>query len=300
MEMAVILSILGGSIAQTSHARSIARSCHTPRTGRETSLVLLLFCNTISKQRRGSLKLFRMVIRRTKLYLFCPPMSQQKKRLKRQPAKPSQTSSLLEATDSASTPRDRTQIYNMRKQSKEKEREEKGIPGLQARKDYSLMLMANQELDNDGESFIHGISAWPEAMCIVGLPYQFHDITRFCCGPLEFYPLCIDTTFNLGQFYVTPTTYKKLLLVMESHQSLSGLVCMTRRYSAYCHLASKLKEVEPGVSDLRASVTDGEPGLMKAWKVFYPESYQLRCVIKSLSFWKGLQRSRRHFDRHRM
>lgn len=199
-----------------------------------------------------------------------------------------QTSSLLEATDSASTPRDRTQIYNMRKQSKEKEREEKGIPGLQARKDklYSLMLMANQELDNDGESFIHGISAWPEAMCIVGLPYQFHDITRFCCGPLEFYPLCIDTTFNLGQFYVTPTTYKNLLLenVRDGKPPVfigPTLVHMTRSYSAYCHLASKLKEVEPGVSDLRASVTDGEPGLMKAWKVFYPESYQLRCAKHS-------------------
>ena len=60
------------------------------------------------------------------------------------------------------------------------------------------MLMANQELDNDGKSFIHGICAWPEAMCIVGLPYQFHDITRFFCGPLEFYPLYIDDNIQLG------------------------------------------------------------------------------------------------------
>ena len=131
----------------------------------------------------------------------------------------------------------------------------------------------NQKFDNDGESFVHGISAWPEAMCIVGLPYQFHDITRFFCGPLEFYPLYVDTTFNLGQFYVTPTTYKNLLLenVRDGKPPVfigPTLVHMTRRYSVYCHLASKLKEVELGVSDLRASVTDGEPGLMKAWKVF--------------------------------
>lgn len=145
------------------------------------------------------------------------------------------------------------------------------------------MLMANQEVDNGDESFIHGIAAWPEAMCILGLPYQFHDITRFCCGDVEFYPLCIDTTFNMGEFYVTPTTYKNLLLqnVRDGKQPVfigSTLVHMTRSYSAYCHLACKMKEVESGVADLRASVTDGELGLIRAWKVFYPESYQLRCV----------------------
>ena len=54
-----------------------------------------------------------------------------------------QASSLLEGIDSANTPRDLSQIYNMRKQSKEKKREEKGIPGLKAERDklYSLMSM---------------------------------------------------------------------------------------------------------------------------------------------------------------
>ena len=42
---------------------------------------------------------------------------------------------------------------------------------------------------------------------------------------------------------------------------------MSRSYSTYWHLASKL----PGV------VTGGEAGLMKAIKVFYPQTSQLRC-----------------------
>ena len=200
-------------------------------------------------------------------------------------ARLSKTANLVEATSSASTPRDRMQIYNMRKQSKEKERQEKGIPGLEARKDklYSLMLMANKEVDDGDEPFIHGIAAWPEAMCIIGFPYQFHDVARFCCGSLEFYPLCIDTTFNLGEFYVTPTTYKNLLLenTRDGKEPVfigPTLVHMTRSYGSYCHLACKMKEVEPAVADLRASVTDGEPGLAKALRVFYPDSHHLRCV----------------------
>ena len=131
------------------------------------------------------------------------------------------------------------------------------------------MLMANKEVDDGDEPFIHGIAAWPEAMCIIGFPYQFHDVARFCCGSLEFYPLCIDTTFNLGEFYVTPTTYKNLLLenARDGKEPVfigPTLVHMTRSYGSYCHLACKMKEVEPAVADLRASVTDGEPGLAKA------------------------------------
>lgn len=179
------------------------------------------------------------------------------------------TSSLITATSSASTPRDRTQIYNMKKQTREEERRENDIPDSKTRKDkiYSMMLMAYQEVDNGEENFIHGITAWPEAMCLLGYTFQFKDISRFCCST-EFYPLTIDTTFNLAEFYVTPTTYKNLLLqnVRDGkHPIFIGptLVHMTRSYSAYCHLASKLKEVDPGIGDLRVSVTDGEPGLIK-------------------------------------
>lgn len=254
--------------------------------------IALLQYNFLNKERK-----FEIIAhgnKKDKTVPFMPTNATTKKKIKEtasntKPVKAmanfAQTSSLLEATNSASTPRDRMQIYNMRKQGREKKRQEKGVPNLEARKDklYSLMLMANQEVDNGDESFIHGIAAWPEAMCILGLPYQFHDIARFCCGDVEFYPLCIDTTFNMGEFYVTPTTYKNLLLqnVRDGKQPVfigSTLVHMTRSYSAYCHLACKMKEVEPGVADLRASVTDGELGLIRAWKVFYPESYQLRCV----------------------
>jgi len=48
---------------------------------------------------------------------------------------------------------------------------------------------------------------------------------------------------------------------------------MSGSYSAYCHLAkSKLPEVDSGMVDLRGIVTDGEAGLMKAMKVFYPQT----------------------------
>lgn len=199
-------------------------------------------------------------------------------------AKLSKENDLLTTNASASTVRDMTQLYNMRRQEKEKkERQREGIPGAKVRKDklYSVMLMAAEE--SGDEKFSRGITAWPEPMCVLGYDYQFKDIARFCCSQREAYPLGLDTTFNLGEFYVTPTSYKNLLLynVRDDKPPLfigPTLVHMTRGYSTYCHLASKLKEEEPDIGDIRSVVTDGEAGLCKALKVFYPHAVKLRCT----------------------
>ena len=51
-------------------------------------------------------------------------------------------------------------------------------------------------------------------MSVIGLEQQLTDIERFCapwdqtCGCV----LGIDPTFNLGDFYVMPTTYEHMLL----------------------------------------------------------------------------------------
>jgi hypothetical protein len=202
---------------------------------------------------------------------------------KRAMAKLSKENDLLTTNASASTVRDMTQLYNMRRQEKENERQREGIPDAKVRKDklYSVMLMA--ALESEHEKFTRGIAAWPEPMCVLGYDYQFKDIARFCCREREAYPLGLDTTFNLGEFYVTPTSYKNLLLynVRDGKPPLfigPTLVHMTRGYSAYCHLASKLKEEEPDIGDIRSLVTDGEGGLCKALKVFYPHAVKLRCT----------------------
>ena len=119
-------------------------------------------------------------------------------------------------------------------------------------------------------------------MCILGYQYQFHDISRFRSSHVSYHPLGIDTTFNLGEFYVTPTAYKGLILENTrdgNSPTFIGpiLVYMSRTYSAYCHLASKILEVDSGIADLRGVVTDGEAGLIKAMKAFLPQTAQLRC-----------------------
>ena len=110
-------------------------------------------------------------------------------------------SNMMDSRSSAAIPRDVKQIANMRTAVETEERQDQGIPVHESVRDrlYSVLIMAVEERSKEEEKYIHRVTAWPEAMCIVGFPYQFHDISRFCSNPLQFYPLGIDTTFNLGE-----------------------------------------------------------------------------------------------------
>ena len=136
-------------------------------------------------------------------------------------------SNMMDSRSSAAIPRDVKQIANMRTAAvNTKERQDQGIPVHESVRDrlYSVLIMAVEEQSKEKEKYIHGVTAWPEGMCIVGFPYQFYDISRFCSNPLQFYPLGIDTTFNLGEFYVTPTAYECLILENADNEKSPTLV----------------------------------------------------------------------------
>lgn len=185
---------------------------------------------------------------------------------------------LLSAVSSAEVPHDWRQLYNFKHNERVKR------TNLQGKKDdiYAVMVQAAAEQEEGEEQFIpHRIASWPEPMCILG--YQYHDIARFCSDPSLHCFLTIDTTFNLGNFYVTPTSYRNFLLERNrtgKNPLFLGpiLVHMTRLYAAYSHLLAKLKEKEPNIDDVKATINDGEPGLMKALDTFPRNSIKLRCL----------------------
>ena len=78
-----------------------------------------------------------------------------------------QESNLTSLTSSAAIPHDTKQIANMRSAVKSKREARSRIPVHKSIKDglYSMLIMAVEE------KYTHGVTVWPEAMCIVGLPY---------------------------------------------------------------------------------------------------------------------------------
>ena len=55
----------------------------------------------------------------------------------------------------------------------------------------------------------------PEAVAVFGTDTQFNDVMRFCAAPMQSQAsiLCADLTFNLGDFYITTTSYKNPMLL---------------------------------------------------------------------------------------
>ena len=76
---------------------------------------------------------------------------------------------------------------------------------------YTIMLQAH--LEDTNAKFARDIKAYPEPAIILANERQLNDVARFCCNPFEFSVLTVDPTFSLGDFDVTPTTYRHLLLL---------------------------------------------------------------------------------------
>jgi hypothetical protein len=76
---------------------------------------------------------------------------------------------------------------------------------------YEVMKRCVEE-QSRSEPFIRCVQAAPEPACVLASEYQLNDIVRFCTNQEQFSVLGVDPTFNLGDFAVTVTTYRHLML----------------------------------------------------------------------------------------
>ena len=122
---------------------------------------------------------------------------------------------------------------------------------------------------NDPEKlFIQRVEGAPEPICAVGTEVAFSDLEQFCCmAPQGLNSvMTVDSTFNFGEFYFTPITFKNLAV----NQKLTGqpkidigpaLIHQQKVFSSYHYISSILVEISPGLSELKCFGTNGkEPG----------------------------------------
>ena len=95
------------------------------------------------------------------------------------------------------------------------------------------------------------------------------DVVRFCTNPEEFGILGIDVTYNVGDFYVTTTTYKHLAIVDTStgkHPTFPGpmMVHTDEKEATFHYFASTLRELNSDIqnvlfigSDRQRSIENG-------------------------------------------
>lgn len=136
--------------------------------------------------------------------------------------------------------------------------------------------------------------------CVLFNDQQFKDILRFGTSEQNFSIINIDTTFNLGKFYVTYMTYKNISLYLkdvDKHPVFIGpvLIHLKRDKMSYITFANELKKYaiskKVDLNLVKCIVTDDDPGLRSAMRtVFKNASFMLCCNHLKKDFKKILNR----------
>lgn len=104
------------------------------------------------------------------------------------------------------------QVTNMRRNE-----ELKGRSG-DAAADDPFVVMQRAHTEDPSAQFIRGIRTAPDPAIVLAYDFQINDMVLFCTSSTaKFCVLTIDPTLSLGEFDVTPITYRHLLL--ESKRS---------------------------------------------------------------------------------
>lgn len=121
---------------------------------------------------------------------------------------------VLDCEQSADLPRDSKQVINARQQSQNKAYED----------EFASLL---DRLKND--EALRNLQWTPAPRVVYFIDEQVDDIIRECCHPNSRCILSIDTTFNVGNFYVTTTMYQSEKVISKRtgnvsyHQNSKGL-----------------------------------------------------------------------------
>ena len=133
-------------------------------------------------------------------------------------------------------------------------------------------------------AFVRDVKAAPEPMAVCFSDWQIQDMKRFCTNPDEFTVVCADTTYNLGEFYVTPLSYKHIMLEdirTGKPPLLPGpvLVHQQMKFTSFNYFASSLIDADKSLRYVQAFGTDGDTNLSDALSHCFPFATVLRCFI---------------------
>ena len=142
-------------------------------------------------------------------------------------------------------------------------------------------LAKAQELKEN--RFLRDVRSAPEFTMFMANERKVEDINKFCTDEESVSVLGVDTTFNIGQYYVTITTYRHLMLTnaFGVEPVMLGPILLHQRksFESYFKLSSSMLHNCPNLQNLRVFGTDGDVNLGNAFQVCFGKSAHLLCDL---------------------
>ena len=188
---------------------------------------------------------------------------------------------VLHAKSPCELPRNERQVSYVKQKSKMC-RVSTGI-GSDPLCDQVFAIMQSAKV-GDRDGFVRDTRPSPEPAFVVARDRQLDDLVRFCTIPDGFTILTADPTFNLGDFDVTPTSYRQCLLksVRSGNSPVfigPTLIHYRKTFHTYLFFASTLVGLRRELQALRAFGTDGEKALADAFSHEFHYAIHLTCFI---------------------
>ena len=175
-------------------------------------------------------------------------------------------------------PRDSQQVENVRNRKLKEKRI--GHDSL-----YNL-----HEIATDNPSFIHKIETYPDMVCVCGrreILNEFEKVLLLQSPSSQL--LSYDTTFQLGDFYVSALVFRHTLF--QEAPIIPAMFLLHERKFQQCHqqlFQEAIKHVPALKSVKHPMVTDEEKGIVNAVEICLPNIVRVRCwnhIIRDVTRW---------------
>ena len=160
----------------------------------------------------------------------------------------------------------------------------KSTSSVQKKDELFLLISKGKDEEDSGNAFIRNVQASPFPACVLATNGQLEEIVKHCTNPDNFSVLGIDTTYNIGNFYVTPTTYRHQMLEMRQGKNskcptMLGPVLLHQRKTstAFSYFADTIANLQPDTKNVLAVGTDRDDALNGFCSKF-PISSRLLCI----------------------
>jgi len=145
-----------------------------------------------------------------------------------------------------------------------------------------MLKCVEDKTGNKGSRFLQFGQGAPQPLAFLADERQLKEVERFCTNPSDPGILGVDTTYNCGEFYVTPTTYRHRQVISKrtgKHPVMIGptLIHKHRDEEAFAYLASSMIRVNANLASLLAIGSDRDRAMKKGLSSQFPSAVFVAC-----------------------